>query len=130
MTAIKVLQPSQQRALNELRSRFVAMTSHEFRTPLAAILSAEELLRHYGERLPQAERLEVLDSISAGVQRMSRMMDRVLLLGRADAQMLANASDPRADRAKVCAITNSIYERILALPPAAAGDLLRAMAPG
>jgi PAS domain S-box-containing protein len=78
----------QQKALNELRSRFVAMTSHEFRTPLAAILSAEELLRHYGERLPQSERTEVLDSISGGVQRMSRMLDRVLLLGRADAQML------------------------------------------
>jgi PAS domain S-box-containing protein len=78
----------QQKALNELRSRFVAMTSHEFRTPLAAILSAEELLRHYGDRLPQAERLEVLDSIASGVQRMSRMMDRVLLLGKADAGML------------------------------------------
>ena len=78
----------QQKALNELRSRFVAMTSHEFRTPLAAIMSAEELLRHYGDRLPQPERLEVLDSIANGVQRMSRMMDRVLLLGRADAQML------------------------------------------
>lgn len=78
----------QQKALNELRTRFVAMTSHEFRTPLAAILSAEELLRHYGDRLPQPERLEVLDSIAAGVQRMSRMMDRVLLLGKADAQML------------------------------------------
>jgi PAS domain S-box-containing protein len=78
----------QQRALNELRSRFVAMTSHEFRTPLAAILSAEEVLRHYGDRLPPAERLETLDGIAAGVQRMSRMLDRVLLLGRADAQML------------------------------------------
>ncbi|MBC5764190.1 7TM diverse intracellular signaling domain-containing protein [Ramlibacter albus] len=78
----------QQKALNELRSRFVAMTSHEFRTPLAAILSAEELLRHYGDRLPQQERLEVLGSIADGVQRMSRMMDRVLLLGKADAQML------------------------------------------
>ncbi|MRD48188.1 PAS domain S-box protein [Caenimonas koreensis DSM 17982] len=78
----------QQKALNELRSRFVAMTSHEFRTPLAAILSAEELLRHYGDRLPQPERIEVLDSIAAGVQRMSRMMDRVLLLGKADAGML------------------------------------------
>lgn len=78
----------QQRALNELRSRFVAMTSHEFRTPLAGILSAEELLRHYGERLPEQERRETLDSIAAGVQRMSRMIDRVLLLGRADAQML------------------------------------------
>ncbi len=78
----------QQKALNELRSRFVAMTSHEFRTPLAAILSAEELLRHYGDRLPPSERIEVLDSIAAGVQRMSRMMDRVLLLGQADAGML------------------------------------------
>jgi PAS domain S-box-containing protein len=78
----------QQKALNELRSRFVAMTSHEFRTPLAAILSAEELLRHYGDRLPQPERIEVLDSIASGVQRMSRMMDRVLLLGKADAGML------------------------------------------
>ncbi|MEP6790109.1 MAG: 7TM diverse intracellular signaling domain-containing protein, partial [Ramlibacter sp.] len=78
----------QQKALNELRTRFVAMTSHEFRTPLAAILSAEELLRHYGDRLPQDERIEILDGIAAGVQRMSRMMDRVLLLGRADAQML------------------------------------------
>jgi PAS domain S-box-containing protein len=78
----------QQKALNELRSRFVAMTSHEFRTPLAAILSAEEVLRHYGERLGPEERMETLDSIAAGVQRMSRMLDRVLLLGRADAQML------------------------------------------
>lgn len=78
----------QQKALNELRSRFVAMTSHEFRTPLAAILSAEELLRHYGDRLPPQERRETLDSIAEGVQRMSRMLDRVLLLGRADAQML------------------------------------------
>jgi PAS domain S-box-containing protein len=78
----------QQRALNELRSRFVAMTSHEFRTPLAAILSAEELLRHYGDRLPRAEREETLDGIADGVQRKTRMLDRVLLLGRADAQML------------------------------------------
>jgi PAS domain S-box-containing protein len=78
----------QQKALNALRSRFVAMTSHEFRTPLAAILSAEELLRHYGDRLGPEERRETLDSIAAGVQRMSRMLDRVLLLGRADAQML------------------------------------------
>ena len=46
-----------------------------------------------------------------------------------DAQMLANAADPRADRTKVCAITISVYERILQLPPAQAGELLRAMAP-
>lgn len=78
----------QQRALNELRSRFVAMTSHEFRTPLAGILSSVELLQHYGDRLPAEERRESLEGIGAAVQRMRRMLDRVLLLGRADAQML------------------------------------------
>ncbi|GAB2575384.1 hypothetical protein GCM10027034_01990 [Ramlibacter solisilvae] len=78
----------QQKALNELRTRFVAMTSHEFRTPLSQILTAEQLLRHYSERLAPPERAEVLDSIASGVQRMSRMIDRVLLLGQADAGML------------------------------------------
>ena len=78
----------QQKALADMRSRFVAMTSHEFRTPLAAILSAEELLRHYGERMPAEERRETLQGIADGVRRMSRMLDRVLLIGRADAQML------------------------------------------
>ena len=79
---------ARQQELNVLRSRFVSMTSHEFRTPLATILSSAELLDHYGERMPEAERREVLQGIVAGVQRMTGMLDRVLLIGKADAQML------------------------------------------
>ncbi|HEV7608256.1 MAG TPA: hypothetical protein VGO61_13015 [Steroidobacteraceae bacterium] len=45
----------------------------------------------------------------------------------ADAQMLSHADDPRADRAKICTITISVYERIMALPPAESGALMRAM---
>ena len=41
--------------------------------------------------------------------------------------MLSHAEDPRADRAKVCTITISVYERILQLPPAEASALIRAM---
>jgi PAS domain S-box-containing protein len=109
----------QQKTLNELRSRFVAMTSHEFRTPLAAILSAEELLRHYGERLPPAERIEILDSIAAGVQRMSRMMDRVLLLGKADAGMLE--FEPRVlELAPLC---RQLVEEARAQQPEQANDV-------
>jgi hypothetical protein len=48
----------------------------------------------------------------------------------ADAQMLAHAEDPRADRGKVCAITLSLYQRILQLPPADASALIRTMASG
>ncbi len=90
-----------QRELNELRSRFVAMTSHEFRTPLASILSSGEILKHYGERLPATEKAEVLDTIAASVQRMTRMLDRVLLIGKAEAQMLEFEPRP-LDLEKLC----------------------------
>jgi hypothetical protein len=46
----------------------------------------------------------------------------------ADAQMLAHADDPRIDRAKVCSITISFYERVLRLPPERASALIRVMA--
>ncbi|MES2585038.1 MAG: PAS domain S-box protein [Pseudomonadota bacterium] len=77
-----------QKELNELRSRFVAMTSHEFRTPLATILSSAELLKYYSDRLPAQEKAEVIQSIESSVQRMTRMLDRVLLIGKVEAQML------------------------------------------
>jgi hypothetical protein len=44
-----------------------------------------------------------------------------------DAQMIAHADEPRTDRIKVCAITISVYERILSLPPTDSAALLRAM---
>jgi signal transduction histidine kinase len=77
-----------ERELNELKSRFVAMTSHEFRTPLATILSSSELIDHYGSRLPQAEQKDLFHSIRAAVERMTKMLDNVLIIGRAEAQML------------------------------------------
>ncbi|APW37216.1 hypothetical protein RD110_08390 [Rhodoferax koreense] len=79
---------ARQKELNELRSRFVSMTSHEFRTPLATILSSAELIQHYADRMPEAEKQEVLRSIETGVHRMTRMLDRMLLIGKADAQLL------------------------------------------
>ena len=48
----------------------------------------------------------------------------------ADAQMLAHSTDPRIDRARVCTITLSLYERILRLPPDQAAAVIRAMAAG
>lgn len=77
-----------QQRLNELRSRFIAMTSHEFRTPLATILSAQDLLQSYGERLPAEQKTELLDMIRSGVTRMTQMLERILLLGQAEAHML------------------------------------------
>jgi PAS domain S-box-containing protein len=77
-----------QTELNDMKSRFISVASHEFRTPLAFILSSAELLKHYGDRLPEPEKAEVIATIETGVQRMTQMLDRVLLLGKVEAQML------------------------------------------
>jgi hypothetical protein len=41
--------------------------------------------------------------------------------------LIAHADDPGVDRAKVCTITLSVYDRIMSLPPAQSGALLRSM---
>ena len=53
-----------ERELSELRSRFVSMVSHEFRTPLGVILSAAENLESYFERLRTEQRRSQLQNIT------------------------------------------------------------------
>jgi signal transduction histidine kinase len=74
--------------LNRLKSNFVAMTSHEFRTPLATILSSSELLKYYGDRFPADERADLTRSIEASVERMTQMLDKILRIGKSEAGML------------------------------------------
>ncbi len=83
-----------QRELNELKSRFVSMTSHEFRTPLATILSSSQLLRRYGGRLPENERGELYDSIETAVKRMTAMLEGILFIGKAESERLQFSPAP------------------------------------
>ena len=71
-----------ERELSELKSRFVAVASHEFRTPLAAILSSVELLDMYGDGFPPSERRELLGQIKTAVMRMNGMVEQVLMTSR------------------------------------------------
>ena len=75
---------ARQQELNQLKSRFVSMASHEFRTPLATILSSADLLQAYHDRLPADEREETLNAIGTAVKRMTRMLDDVLVIGKGD----------------------------------------------
>lgn len=91
-----------ERELSDLRSRFTATVSHEFRTPLGIIMSAVELLRNYHERLDAARRGELLDDIHMATRRMGDLMEQVLVLGGADAGKLAFAPEP-VDLELLCA---------------------------
>ena len=73
---------ARERELSELKSRFVAVASHEFRTPLAAILSSVELLDTYGATFPAEERRELLEQIKTAVARMNGVVEQVLLTSR------------------------------------------------
>ncbi len=70
--------------LNAMKSRFVAMASHEFRTPLALIQEATEHLSLHHELLRAEDRINQLDHIDDAVERMTRMLENVLLIGRSD----------------------------------------------
>jgi signal transduction histidine kinase len=78
----------QERELGLLKSRFVAMVSHEFRTPLGMTMSALELLRHHRARLSDEKQGDLLDDIFSATLRMSGLMEQILILGRADAGKL------------------------------------------
>jgi len=75
---------AREQELNELKSRFVSMTSHEFRTPLTAILSSTELLETYGERLGPEKRAELHGMIKTAVRNMTHLLEEVLFIGKSD----------------------------------------------
>jgi PAS domain S-box-containing protein len=77
-----------EKELSEMKSKFVSTASHEFRTPLATMLSSAELLEHYSESLGPGEKRNLLQTIQTSAKRMSEMIDDVLTLGRAESGVL------------------------------------------
>ena len=67
-----------------MRARFVTQASHEFRTPLTAILAATEALRRYSERMTPEQQRQRLEKIASHVHQMTELIEEVLMLGRAD----------------------------------------------
>ena len=76
---------SREQELGNLKTAFISMVSHEFRTPLNVIVTSSDILARYLTRLSDEERAEHLGSIAKSVRRMAGMMEDVLLLGRFEA---------------------------------------------
>ena len=85
---------AREKELGRLKSDFVSMVSHEFRTPLGIIQSSAEILNDYLDQLEPPERIQHLDSIVGNTQRMARLMEEVLLLGRLEAGKMSYQPAP------------------------------------
>ncbi len=102
---------ARERALGEMRMRFLSLVSHEFRTPLTVILSSAELLEHYGWNWPEAKRKSHFLRMQGAVANMTSLLDNVAFLGRAESGRLENAPDSLS----VLQLVESVVEELAPL---------------
>jgi len=74
-----------ERELVTLKNTFVSMVSHEFRTPLSAILGAAEMLEDFYDRLAPEKRADYFLMIRREIERLTAMLQDVLLQGQLEA---------------------------------------------
>ncbi|HEY9649849.1 MAG TPA: HAMP domain-containing sensor histidine kinase, partial [Coleofasciculaceae cyanobacterium] len=74
--------------LNQLKSEFVSMLSHDFRNPLNTILLSAGLLQEHENRLTQEKKLTHYQLIRSAIKDMAQLLDEVLLIGKADSGKL------------------------------------------
>jgi PAS domain S-box-containing protein len=73
---------TKEKELNELKSRFVSIASHEFRTPLSTIKSSTFLLQKYVTTEEQAKREKHIDRIISSVNTLTDILNDFLSVGR------------------------------------------------
>jgi PAS domain S-box-containing protein len=73
---------SKERELGELKTRFVSMASHEFRTPLATVLSSAALLSRYTKSEQQDKREKHIHKIKNSVAHLTNLLNDFLSLGK------------------------------------------------
>lgn len=73
---------AKERELNELKSRFVSMASHEFRTPLSTILSSASLLMRYPQIQESEKPMRHLQRIKNSVNQLNDILEDFLSLSR------------------------------------------------
>jgi PAS domain S-box-containing protein len=121
-----------EKELSQLKTNFVSMVSHEFRTPLGIIQSSGELLRDFYDKMQSSQREEQLASIISNTRRMASLMEEILVLSRLDAGKLDYQPAPLDLRAfcrrvvdEVLSATNrrcAIELSLNSLPPEAGAD--------
>ncbi len=93
--AIAVVEDITERlAIDELRDKFIAVLSHELRTPVTAIYGGSQLLLSRAGRLdPETER-EILSDMAVESERLHRLIENTLVLARIERGRELEGEDP------------------------------------
>lgn len=82
-----------EKSLNELKSRFVSMASHEFRTPLSSILSSTTLIGKYTETAQQPKRDKHIDRIKNSVENLTEILNDFLSIDKLESGLTTVKTD-------------------------------------
>jgi PAS domain S-box-containing protein len=79
-----------EKELNDLKSRFVSMASHEFRTPLSTILSSTSLILKYNTPDTEDKKLKHIERIKSSVIHLTAILNDLLSLSKLEEGVLYN----------------------------------------
>lgn len=77
-----------EKELSELKSRFISITSHEFRTPLTSVRSSAELLQKFGKKWNEVKKEEHFNRIINSVEYLTNLLNDILTLNRTESGMI------------------------------------------
>ncbi len=106
---------AKEKDLNELKSRFVSMASHEFRTPLTTIMSSLSLVGTYAENKDTNSQVKHINKIKKSVNNLTDILDDFLSVSKLEEGKIEN--NPKEINLK-----NFIGDVILEMQPTATED--------
>ena len=71
-----------EKVLGDLKTRFVSMASHEFRTPLTSILGSATLIEKYTKEEDQPKRAQHINRIKSSVSHLTEILEEFLSVGK------------------------------------------------
>ncbi|NEP00214.1 MAG: PAS domain S-box protein [Symploca sp. SIO2E9] len=78
----------EEKELNQLKSNFISIVSHEFRTPMTSIKMSADLLKRYGQRASDEKRNQHLLRIEKSINYMTQLIEDVITISRTEAGVL------------------------------------------
>lgn len=84
---------NKEKELNELKSRFVSMASHEFRTPLTTMMSSLSLVTKYGEANDKENQVKHVSKIKTSINNLTDILNDFLSISKLEEGKIENVPE-------------------------------------
>lgn len=102
---------SEEKELNQMKTRFISMVSHEYRTPLTVILSSSFLIQRFIKNGEESKVMMHLEKIQAGVKQMTNLLEDVIAVGKSEEGVLL----PKMQYFDFSSLTKTIIDEIFSI---------------